>query len=84
MGRTLFGAHVRNRCLRQGKNHRLDVVKLPRSLRVSDFLLADIAAVTTFQFPEDDRGEDGESAQHHQRLVDTVNHLPAGWRGWRE
>ena len=41
-----------------------------------DLLLADTATVTALQFPEDEGGENGECAQHHQGLVDTVNHLP--------
>ena len=43
---------------------------------VSDFLLAHIAAVITFQFAEDDRGYDGEAAKSQERMVDAVNHFP--------
>ena len=43
---------------------------------MSDFLLADAAAVVALESAEDQGGEDRESAQHIQRLVDAVDHLP--------
>ena len=40
-----------------------------------DFLLAYIATVASFQFAEDDRGQDRESAKHEECLVNATDHL---------
>ena len=42
-------------------------------------LLAHVVAVPAFQSAEDDRGQDGESAQDEERLVDAVNHFRRRW-----
>ena len=44
---------------------------------LNDIVLADGVAVIIFQFAEDNGGEDGQSAQDEERLVDAVNHF---WR----
>ena len=43
---------------------------------MSHFLLADAATIPPLQSAEDNRGQDGESTQDEERLVDAVDHFP--------
>ena len=43
--------------------------------RLQGLVLADSIAVINFQFPENEGGQDCQSSQGEERLVDAVNHL---------
>ena len=54
---------------------RLSYIQTSSPDMLNDIVLADGVAVIIFQFVENKGGEDGQSAEDEERLVDAVNHF---------